>query len=115
MSKEESPLYVRLEYPEAVRSKKETLSSELSLINFQKVFQSYTLLREKESMLKMKFYKELKKVSVNIKKLRTLLPELKIPKILKPEERHTEIKDKDERDIENQLKEIQEKLKALSA
>ena len=112
--KEATPIHVRIVYPEAIRSRTQLLSSELSLLNFLKTFQRYELLRKEEALLKMKFYRELKRLDLNIKKLETLLPEVKKPKILHSENSHPLVKDQAERDIEDQLRQIKEKLKAIS-
>ena len=116
-------IHVKLEYEEAVQSKKEIFSSEINLLKIVKNIKKYQLLRTEELKIKTKVLKKLKETNINIKKLQTNLPKIKIPEKLKKqgEEKSDKIELKLEKikekhydsDLESQLKEIQEKLNAI--
>jgi hypothetical protein len=117
--KNENLIHIRLGYEEALQSKTDILSSEMNLINIMKTIRKYRFLRLKELKTKLKLHQKIKEVVTGIKKVQKTLPELKIPEILQkekmPEEsRELEIKETSyNRDLEFQLKNIQEKLNAL--
>ncbi|MCL5730086.1 MAG: hypothetical protein M1165_00785 [Candidatus Pacearchaeota archaeon] len=119
MEKGENFIHVRFEFAEAVQSKKDLLSSEMDLLNLIKSMQRYIFLREMETKLKSRFYRELKKTTMYIKLLEANMPQIKIPRILKHHEEKSVsslpgLKTKNESDLESQLMEIQKRLKALS-
>ena len=92
MDKIDSLIHIKLNYEEALQSKKDVLASEIDIINIIKSINKFILLRDLELKMKSQFYKEIKKIMMNIKLLETTLPEVKIPKILRhPEENRTEI------------------------
>ena len=68
--------------------------------------------------MKLKLHRRINNIKTNFKKLSVLLPSLQIPKILKESEisfrKESPGKKNYEMNIETQLQEIQEKLKALS-
>ncbi len=116
-AKNDSFIHVRLEYEEVIKSKRDILSSELDIINIIKSMNKYVALRNAEFDLKAQFYREIKKIAMEIKMLEAALPHIKVPKILGPsEEKPAErmIVSKDETGLEEQLREIQRRLKALS-
>ena len=116
MKKEETPIHIKLKYSEAFESKRDLLKSEASLLNLQKIVRRYNLFKQEERILKIKFYREMKSISANLKKLESILPKFKIPKIIKsPQREKVEIKkNRDQNDIEAQLRDIQQKLRELS-
>jgi hypothetical protein len=117
MDKVDSLIHIKLDYEEALRSKRDILASEIDLINIIKSINNFLLLRDLELNMKSQFYKEMKKIAMNIKLLETNLPEIKTPKILikHPQENRAEIpENKITGDLESQLMAIQRKLKALS-
>lgn len=115
----ENLLHVKLEYEEGVQSKKDILSSERDLIKLIKIMRRYHLLRKEELNNKLRIYKKIKELKLNLTKLTQALPKIKIPNILKKEEERTlektsnKKKEDYDRDLESQLREIQEKLKRL--
>jgi len=120
--KNENLIHVKLEYEEALQSKKDILSSEINLIKIMKIIRSYHFLRLKELKIRSKLHRQIKEVITNIKKVQTTLPKLKIPEILQkgklietePTTQKKTIKEPYyDKDLEYQLKDIQEKLKEL--
>jgi len=113
-------IHIKFEYWEAVQSKKDLLSSEMNLLKVGRTIKKYHSFRNKELKSKIKLHKKVKEIKSNLNKLHTLLPKIKIPEILKDEETG-ELKIKEpkkevyEKDIENQLQEIQNRLKSLSS
>jgi len=112
---DEKLIHVRLEYEDAIQSKKDILSSEMDLLKIIQTMKKYHELRSEEFKLKIKLYKQIKILLTEIRRLQTNLPKLKMPQILK-EHKTKEISQKKEiidYNIESQLKEIQEKLNSL--
>ena len=130
MAEQTSPIHIRLDYGEAIFLRKEVLTSEMELIFILKAINKYAELRKQELALKTNFYKILKKLSVNVKKMEKNLPELEIPKILKNSQKQKEVfekkleslpevksllkKSKTDDALEQQLLEIQRKIQSLS-
>jgi len=116
--KEQSLIHVKIDYMEAIQSKKDLLSSQGDLIRVLKTIQKYTLLRKAELSTRLKMQNKMKDLKVNLVKLNDLLPKLKIPNILKKkeiqEEKPLNIKQETkDKDLESQLREIQERLRKL--
>ena len=117
-AKNDSLIHVKLEYGEVINSKRDILASEADILNIIKSMNRYVALRDEELDLKAQFYKEIKKIAIGIKMLETTLPHVKVPKILSPsEEKPAERKivvRKDETGLEEQLREIQRRLRLIS-
>jgi len=117
--KEENFVYVRLEYEEALQSKRDILASQADLLRITQMIRKYRLLRLEELKLKAQFSRKLKELKTKKKKIKTGLPPLKVPSIKKDEEetKLTKIikskKESYDDGLESQLREIQEKLKAI--
>ncbi|MCK5043382.1 hypothetical protein KAR52_00040 [Candidatus Pacearchaeota archaeon] len=116
--KNENLIHVKLEYGEALQSKRNVLSSEMNLLRITKSTKRYKLLRSEELKLKISLLKKIKDFLMGIKKLQITLPKLEIPEILKDEKNFEKIKSKIEveeydENLESQLKDIQEKLNSL--
>ncbi|MCK4647798.1 hypothetical protein KAT24_02625 [Candidatus Pacearchaeota archaeon] len=118
--KEESLVYVKLEYDEALQSKKDILSSQVNLLKIIKVIRHYRVLRLEELKEKAKMYRKIKELIANIKKIKTNFPKIKIPQLKKSDEEKEfkeKIKETQESDhddiLETQLQEIQNKLRAI--
>ncbi len=117
--KNENLIHIRLGYEEALQSKTDILSSEMNLIKIMKTIREYRFLRLKELKTKSKLNLRIKEVITGIKKVQKTLPELKIPEILQKEKMlessgEPEIKETSyNKDLEFQLRNIQEKLNAL--
>ncbi len=113
-------VHVKLEFEEAVRSKKSLLTMQMWLLKSARNIEKYKLLRIEELELKEKLREKSNQTKKQIKKLKSILPHPKIPKsIKKPGEgreesgiRHIENKDNK---IETQLLEIQRRLDALQS
>jgi hypothetical protein len=115
--KEENPIYVKLGYYESVESKKDILSSELSLLNMMKIIRRYNSLREEELEIKSNIYKSIRKINLALKKTQAYFPFIKIPeKAKKGELKKTEspaARENFDEDLESQLRNIQNKLRLI--
>lgn len=117
--KNENLIHVKLEYGEALQSKRDILSSEMNLLRITKMIKKYRLLRLEELKIKLKLYRKIKEIITNIKKMQITLPKLEIPKILKKDKEIEEpdklpIKEREyDESLESQLQEIQDKLNLL--
>lgn len=111
---EENLIHVKIGYSEAVEGKKDTLSAEMNLLKIIQTIRKYELLRMKELKLKIKFYKKLKELKLNIKKLQITLPKIQIPEIKREEKIETKSNSKKD-NIEEQLRKIQRKLESLES
>ncbi len=113
-------IHVRFDYRESLLAKKDVLSSEIFLLRMAKAINRYNFFREQEAELKINFYKRLKRAKADILRLQKLIPEPKIPKILK-KERYEEkeeppkpkMKPSRDRGLDEQLREIQMRLANL--
>lgn len=117
---EEELIYVKFDYPEALESKRGILSVQKSLMGVSEKMGRHHELRARELKLKTRLVTRMRGTANAIKTLKEMLPIARIPKILKhgidEEEKKLELKVKKNPktdDIENQLREIQEKLKRL--
>jgi hypothetical protein len=115
----ESIIHVKLEYSEAKQSKRDLLSSEADIISIIQSMNRYLAIREIELGLKSKFYREIKKIVMEVKLLESNLPQIRAPRLITrhSEERPVEveaIKTKGGDELEKQLMDIQRKLKQLS-
>jgi hypothetical protein len=122
MVKSENILHVKLEYDEGIQSERDVLLSEKGILGILKTIKRYQLLRTEDLNNRIRIQKKMKDIESNITKLHQTFPVLKIPDILKDEEEYRKErmekkqgkkKDEDDIDLENQLKEIQERLKKL--
>ncbi|NCO17943.1 hypothetical protein COT60_02110 [Candidatus Pacearchaeota archaeon CG09_land_8_20_14_0_10_30_9] len=120
--KEENFIHIKLENFEAITSKKDLLSSEINLLKIFQILENYKRLRSEELNKRILILKKSKEIKKNLSNFQSTLPSLKIPKILK--KGYSELIPKEEKlgvvtlkkkgKIEDQLLEIQEKLKSLS-
>ena len=114
----ENSIHIKLDYLEALKARRNLLSSELFSLNVAKKIARYRALRLEEFKLKSKLYGKMKEIKSHIKILQEMLPNPKIPKILKKnilteKLSKEETKPKQEGDIEFQLREIQRRLEEL--
>jgi hypothetical protein len=115
----ESFIHVKLEYNEAKQSKRDLLASEADIISIIQSMNKYLAIREIELGLKSKFYREIKKIAMEVKLLESNLPQIRAPRLIT---RHSEekpieveaIKTKGGDELEKQLMDIQRRLKQLS-
>ncbi len=119
--KEENFIHIKLDYGEALQSKKDILFSEIDLLRILKIIRKYHGLRSKEIEMKEEYQRELRDLLNSLKKTESLLPTIKMPRVLKQEK---EVKEKpvvqknkpikEETDeIEVQLQQIKDKLRSL--
>lgn len=114
----ENLVHVKVDYPDAINSKKELLSSELNLLQTASIIKRYTRLRLEELKIKNRLLSKIKELRTDSAKLQIVLPKIKIhtEKIAeeKKEDKEFElpkryIKD----DLEFELQDIQRKLMEL--
>ncbi|MBS3084398.1 hypothetical protein J4411_00610 [Candidatus Pacearchaeota archaeon] len=118
-----NPLHIKLDEYESITGKKDLLNSEISLLKISKNISGYKKLRLEELGKKQLIIKKFSEIKGNLTKLQNLFPALKIPKILQKEQPVNEIENKEkeiqidllksEGTIDDQLREIQEKLNKL--
>jgi len=115
-------IHIKIGYEDALKAKKNILSSEMNLIRISKKVKAYRSLRIEELKFKLKLIKKIKEAKTNIGKLKRTLPKLEIPEILKEkEEESIEIeklkskikKSSHDKNLEIELQEIQDKLRSL--
>lgn len=120
----ESLIHIRLDYDESLETRKEILNTQKDLINLLRTVKRYHIIRNTELQLKLMLQKKIKELKLNTTKLEQILPKIRIPSILKREEKEDDTikrespvkkmkKEDYDKNIEEQLKEIQEKLKRL--
>jgi hypothetical protein len=112
--KNQNLIHVKLEEGEALEAKRNLLTSEENLLEAIQSMKRYFALKNKESKLKIRFSKNIKEISSSIKKIENSFPEINKPPILKKTRevgKKETIKDKN---LETELNEIRDKLKAIS-
>jgi hypothetical protein len=122
-TKEGNLIHLRFDYSRAKNAKKDLLTSEISLLNIAKAIKNYKTLRLEELKKKEMIYSKIKSTKTDLTKLKRSLPKVVIPKILKKEVVDEDEKKEDKHHkqnkvtkygtIEDQLRQIQAKLKAL--
>lgn len=117
-------IHIQLDYESTMQSKKETLSSEINLLNIKKNMRAYHFLRKEEVKTKLKVYRKMKELMILLNRLQKNLPEIDIPRNLKRTKTENENYEEEmpiektrenqhNKDLETQLREIQEKLRAM--
>jgi len=104
-------IHIKLESDEAIHSKRDILSAEINLLNIAKKIEDYRNLRKKELLRKITLKTKIKETIEEMKKLKEQLPRTKIPKI---EEEFVSLEKTSKLKLEDELKEIKEKLARLS-
>jgi len=89
----DSFIHVKLEYGEAKQSKRDLLASEADIINIIQSMNKFIAIREIELGLKSKFYREIKKIAMEVKLLELNLPQIRAPR---PITRHLDEKQMEE-------------------
>ncbi len=130
-TKNDSLIHVKLDYEEAVQSRKDILLTESELIKSVQAIRKYKELRMKEIAMKLELIKRVRDFRTQWRNTRHLLPSMELPKIVEEfeegkhkkehhkehkKEKHHEAKIKEEKhhdNLELQLREIQEKLNRL--
>ena len=102
--------YIKVEFGEFIESKRNILSAEMNLLKAVKQFEEYRNLRKIEFAKKESLRKKLKELDLSIKDIQIFLPKEETAKISK--EISEDRKSKNMK-IEDELKEIKEKLRML--
>jgi hypothetical protein len=120
---DEELIHVKLDYDELVESKRKILSVELAFLKILKSLKIYSSLRREELDKKFSLRTQMNFFNKSLVNLRSELPKLKIPKILRKEGEELEIKNGplkkpiiDNRyssDLDYELQKIQDELKKL--
>jgi len=74
---ESTSIYTKIEYPNAVETKKLVLTAQMNLLNSIKHMQSYKELRKKEQMLKLKLKNDLLCIKKDAAKIIDSYPEIR--------------------------------------
>ena len=106
-----NPIYIKIEYDEAVSSKKQLLSSQINALNLIKKVSNYRLLRKKELAKKTEFKALIAEMKASINKMALEPPQAQDTETLTIETK-SEIGKR--RSIETELSEIKNKLEKLS-
>lgn len=116
--KKENFIHVRLEYGEAMQTRKDLLASEIDVLNIRKAIERYNAIRNVELDLKAKLFRDMKKILKDVKSLEAGLP--KVESTREPESpgekavKTVVAKTHKNDELESQLLEIQRKLRNLS-
>ncbi len=114
---QKNPVYVKMEYSESIESKKNILSTEVSLLNLIKYLKAYHSVKLEELKIKAGIYKAIKELNLTMRKTKSTFPFLKIPEKNKKENltlREVRApKEKVDNNLESELQEIQERLRNL--
>jgi len=125
---EEKLIHVKLDFADALESKKDILEIEKSFIQISNSVERFDSLRMSELKMKLKFSNKIKELSQSLKNLNKLLPEPKMPKILRVEKKdeaksvqHVKKLQKEmpakrmfeHKSIDEQIRDIQNKLNSL--
>jgi len=115
----ENAVHVRIEYEEALESKKSLLSLEMELLRVVQSIRRYNHFRNKELKSKIKLESKMKSLIIDTRKIEKTLPKVKIPESKKPGKETSEEKQKKKKEekydltIEQELQDIQRKLSSM--
>jgi len=113
----ENAVHVKLEYEEAVESKKSLLSLEMGLLRVIQSIRKYKHSRNQEIKTKIKLNTKVKSVLMDLRKIEKSLPKIRILNITKketPEEKQRNRREeKYNLTVEQELQDIQRKLGSL--
>ena len=103
--------HVRLDYEQALNAKKQLLSSEINLLHMIRALKAYKMLRKKEFIEKNKLKTCLTSIKIKIKLFESKLPKpAPMPKV---QTKIKGIKKHDKKSLQQELKNIKEKLEGL--
>jgi len=113
--KNENLIHVKFEYEEAINAKKDLLQTEIALLKIAKIMKTYQVLRKNEVKIKTKLLSKLRGTTTNFKKLQSNLPKNHLFKRVSqtPKFKSPKKETKYDKEIEDQLLEIQQKLATL--
>ena len=121
---DEKLIHLKIDYLDSLETKKDVLTLQKDLIGLAGQIERFNSVRISEINSKIKLGIVMRKTVDSLKKLKGILPDPKVPKILikenaeKPAKKEKKLdmkmqKIRDERDIESQLRDIQNKLGSL--
>ena len=121
---DEKLIHLKIGYLDSLETKKDVLTLQKDLIGLAGQIERFNSVRISEINSKIKLGIVMRKTVDSLKKLKGILPDPKVPKILikenaeKPAKKEKKLdmkmqKIRDERDIESQLRDIQNKLGSL--
>ena len=102
--------HIKLDYENALDSKKQLLSTELNLLNIIKKIKEYRRLRKKEMVTKNKLKTSLATIKTKINLFESTFPKQERQIVKKTKQQKT----KHEKDLQQELEEIQKKLSRLN-
>lgn len=118
-------IHVKVDYADALSSKRDILSSEMNLVQMKGIIERYQTLRASEIVLRQKLYKKMKEARSSIKSIERIFPKVdfkklepKEPQAPKSKKKVTQKKNapkKNSNDVESQLQEIQRRLNDLQS
>lgn len=122
--KKDNLIHIKLEYPEAVQSKRDILGTQRDLIEILRIVKRYHIIRLQEMKLKEILFRKNKELRTSLSKLNLTFPRIKLPEIIAKDteyETREEIKKIKETpgknlkgyDLERELADIQKRLKDL--
>lgn len=120
--KDDEVKYVRFGGKESILAKKDILSVQMSLLRILKALRNFSRIRSEELKAKSRLLKVVKETNLGITKIEANIPKLTTSSPRKGRKMPAETREfgmmkkaaeKDDYSLESQLKEIQDKLKAL--
>ncbi len=101
-------IHIKLDSDEALGARRSVLSTEMDLVNIAKAVNKYKQLKARENDLKILVKKQIKDLKNDFRKLKTVLPKLEIPKILKKheDEMHSDVEVVDLDDVKKRKEKI---------
>lgn len=114
----DSPIHLKFDYLQTKNAKKDMLSTQANLLKISQKIENYKKLRKKEIENKEKIKLKIKALKTDLTNLEKTLPKIILPKILKRENSQEDDKKTTKKmtlygTVEDQLREIQRKLKEL--
>jgi len=111
----ENIIHVKFEKKEGLLSKEDLLNLELQFLNTLKIIKNYHELRKIELKNRVEMGKIIKKINANLNKLNRLIPKIKDQKAPNHQINREYLIESKDNGLENQLEEIQNRLKAIQA
>lgn len=82
MKKKNNLIHVRINYDEAIESKRDILATQIDLIKIAQAIKNYRKLRMQELDLKIELKERISNIKTEFTKLRTIFPKMQLPKIV---------------------------------
>jgi len=103
--------HIRIDYEEALSSKKQLLSAELNLLHIIKKMKNYKVLRKKEIQTKTSLKSELSALKSKINLIQSTFPQEEAP--VKINNKTTSLETKKSQNLQTELEDIKSKLAKL--